>query len=109
LGKLIAYFSLGIGSMIICTVVATFFYEVPLRGSLLALLIVTSIFLITALGQGLLISSLSRDQFIASQAALTSAFLPAFMLSGFIFEIESMPKIIQGLSAIVTARYFVKA
>jgi ABC-2 type transport system permease protein len=107
LGKLIPYFIMGIGSMTICTFVATLFYGVPFRGSFPALLAATSVFLLAALGQGLLISSVSKDQFVASQIALMSAFLPAFMLSGFIFEIGSMPKPIQWLTHIFAVRYFV--
>jgi ABC-2 type transport system permease protein len=107
LGKLIPYFILGIGSMILCTLVATLIYGVPFRGSFIMLLIVTAVFLVGALGQGLLISTLAKDQFVAAQIALMTAFLPAFMLSGFIFEISSMPKPIQWLTSVFLARYFV--
>jgi ABC-2 type transport system permease protein len=107
LGKLIPYFIMGIGSMTICTLVATLFYGVPFRGSFFALLAATSIFLLGALGQGLLISAVSKDQFVASQIAIISGFLPALMLSGFIFEISSMPEPIQWLTHIFAARYFV--
>ncbi len=107
LGKLIPYFLLGLGSMFVCFAVATLLYHVPFRGSLLALVACTAIFLLAALGQGLLISSMARDQFVASQMALMSAFLPAFMLSGFIFEISAMPLPIQALSHVFAARYFV--
>lgn len=107
LGKLIPYFILGIGSMLICWLVATIFYQIPFRGSLPALLATTSIFLLGALGQGLFISSASKDQFVASQAAIVSAYLPAFMLSGFFFEISSMPWPIQILTHVFAARYYV--
>jgi ABC-2 type transport system permease protein len=107
LGKLIPYFLLGIGSMVVCLGVATWVYDVPFRGSFPALLAATAVFLTAALGQGLLISSLARDQFVASQMALMSAFLPAFMLSGFIFEISAMPEPIQLLTYLLAARYFV--
>ncbi len=109
LGKLIPYFLLGLGSMMICWLVATLFYGVPFRGSLLALFAATSVFLFGALGQGLLISAAAKDQFVASQAAIMSAFLPAFMLSGFIFEISAMPQPIQWLTYVFTARYYVTA
>lgn len=109
LGKLIPYYALGIGSMIVCLLVATLVYDVPFRGYFLALLAATTVFLLAALGQGLLISSVARDQFVASQMALMSAFLPAFILSGFIFEINSMPEPIQLLTYILAARYFVTA
>ncbi|UZJ36721.1 ABC transporter permease [Prosthecochloris sp. SCSIO W1103] len=107
LGKLIPYFLLGLGSMLLCTAIAVFWYEVPFRGGLLALIACTAVFLVAALGQGLLISSATKDQFVASQAAIISAFLPSFMLSGFIFEISAMPQPIQWLTHVVAARYFV--
>lgn len=107
LGKLIPYFLLGMGSMLLSTAIAVFWYDVPFRGSLFALTVSTSVFLIAALGQGLLISSATKDQFVASQAALMSAFLPALMLTGFIFEISAMPEPIQWLTHLVAARYFV--
>jgi ABC-2 type transport system permease protein len=107
MGKLAPYFVLGMGSMLLCTGVATLFYDVPFRGTLPALITVSSVFLVAALGQGLLISSVARDQFVASQMALMSAFLPAFMLSGFIYEISAMPTPIQALSHVIAARYLV--
>ena len=107
LGKLIPYFILGLGSMTVCWLVATLWYDVPFRGSFAALLAVGSVFLLTALGQGLLISSLAKNQFLASQIALMSAFLPAMMLSGFVFEIASMVAPVRGISYAVAARYFV--
>ena len=107
LGKLIPYFLLGLGSMLLCLAISYFWYEVPFRGGLLVLSLVTSVFLLAGLGQGMLISTVARDQFVASQGALMSAFLPAFMLSGFIFEISAMPQPIQWLTHIVAARYFV--
>lgn len=107
LGKLIPYFLLGLASMALCWCIGIFYYDVPFRGSFLALVVVTALFLLCALGQGLLISTVTKDQFLASQAAIISAYLPAFMLSGFIFEISSMPKPIQALTHIFAARYFV--
>ncbi len=107
LGKLIPYFILGLGSMTVCWLAATLWYDVPFRGSFVALLAVTSVFLLTALGQGLLISSLSKNQFLAAQIALLSAFLPAMMLSGFVFEIASMVAPVRGITYAVAARYFV--
>lgn len=106
-GKLVPYFVLGMASMAVCTAVAFFLYGIPFRGSLPALAIASAAFLLTALGQGFLISTLTRNQFLASQAALVTAFLPAFILSGFVFEIASMPWIIRQLAKIIPARYFV--
>jgi len=67
----------------------------------------SAVFLVPALGQGLLISALARNQFVAAQVALISGFLPALLLSGFLFEIDSMPLAIRALTHIVAARYFV--
>lgn len=107
IGKLVPYFVLGMASMAVCTAVAFFLYGIPYRGSLAALTVVSAAFLLTALGQGFLISTVTRNQFIASQAALVSAFLPAFILSGFVFEIASMPWIIRMVAQVIPARYFV--
>ena len=107
IGKLVPYFILGMASMAVCTAVAFFLYGIPFRGSLAALAVASAAFLLTALGQGFLISTVTRNQFIASQAALVSAFLPAFILSGFIFEIASMPWLIRVVAQVIPARYFV--
>jgi drug efflux transport system permease protein len=106
-GKLLPYFLLGLAAMALCTGVGVFLFGVPLRGSFLALLAISAAFLVPALGQGLLISSATKNQFVASQAALLSGFLPAFLLSGFIYEIGSMPKIIQLITYIIPARYLI--
>lgn len=109
IAKLIPYFILGMGSMLISTAFAIFVYGIPFRGSLLVLMFVTGAFLFTALSIGLLISTLSRNQFVASQAAIVASFLPAFILSGFIFEISSMPIIIRAITYFIPARYFVSS
>jgi len=107
LGKLIPYFLLGLISMTLCVLTAVFLFGVPFRGSVLALYALSSAFLLPALGQGLLISAATKNQFLASQLAMLSAFLPTFLLSGFLFEIGSMPRPIQWVSAIVPARYLI--
>jgi len=106
-GKLLPYFVLGLLATLVCAVAAVGLFGVPLRGSWLALLMLSSVFLVPALGQGLLISALARNQFVAAQVALISGFLPALLLSGFLFEIDSMPLVIRALTHIVAARYFV--
>lgn len=106
-GKLIPYFILGMGSMILCVIAAKILYHIPLRGSWLVLELVAACFLTTSLGLGLLISTATKNQFAAAQAAMVVAFLPAYILSGFIFEIASMPLPIQLLTYSVPARYFV--
>ena len=108
-GKLLPYFALGMLSTMAATALAIFVFDVPLRGSLAALLLLSAVFMLPALGQGLLISSLARNQFLAAQIALFSGFLPAFMLSGFLFEIDSMPAPIRAITWLVPARYFVSS
>ena len=108
-GKLILYFCLGMVSMAICAFVATVFYDLPFRGSWLALALVSTCFLLCSLGMGLLISLLSKIQLVSSQIAIIIGFLPAYILSGFLFEISSMPKWIQVLTYFLPARYFVQS
>ena len=107
LGKLIPYFFLGMGGMTLSVGMAVWLFQVPLRGSLAALFGASALFLIVALGMGLLISTAAKDQFVAGQIAIIATFLPAFILSGFIFDIGSMPAPIQGVTHIIAARYFV--
>ncbi|MFP4129713.1 MAG: ABC transporter permease [Halorhodospira sp.] len=106
-GKLLPYFLLGAGGMALSTLMALSLFEVPLRGSLLVLSGAAALFLLVALAMGLLISILAKDQFVAGQAAIVATFLPAFMLSGFIFDLSSMPWPIEGLTFAIAARYFV--
>ena len=107
LGKLIPYFAMGMGGMMMSTAMAVFLFDVPLLGSLLVLFGTAALFLLTALGMGLVISVLARSQFVAAMIAIITTFLPAFILSGFLFDIRSMPQFIQILTHIVAARYFV--
>ncbi len=109
LSKLLPYYVLGIVSLFLCVGVAALMMRVPFRGSLLILWLIGSLFLASSLGLGLLLSTVLRNQFVAAQAALNAAFLPAMMLSGFLFEIRSMPAVIQGVTYLVPARYFVTA
>lgn len=107
LGKLIPYFVLGTGGMALSVTMAVGLFDVPLRGSLWLLFFTSSLFLLVALGMGLLISVAARSQFVAGQVAIIVTFLPAFLLSGFIFDIGSMPDVVQWITRIVAARYFV--
>ncbi|MES1936959.1 ABC transporter permease [Salinisphaera hydrothermalis] len=107
LGKLLPYFALGLAATGVAASLAVFMFDVPLRGSWAVLLLLSSVFLVPALGQGLLISALARNQFVAAQIALMTGFLPAFLLSGFIYEIAGMPWPIRWLTCVVPARYFV--
>ena len=105
--KVVPYFALALLSMTMCAVLAITVFGVPFRGSPFALFVIASAFLFPALGQGLLISAATKNQFVASQVALLSAFLPTMLLSGFLFEIGSMPKPIQAITYLVPSRYLI--
>ncbi|HMA13106.1 MAG TPA: ABC transporter permease [Steroidobacteraceae bacterium] len=107
LGKLLPYFVLGMGGLALSVSMAIFLFEVPLRGSLWVLIAASALFLLTALGMGLLISTVARSQFVAGQIAIITTFMPAFLLSGFIFDIGSMPAVVQGITHLIAARYYV--
>jgi ABC-2 type transport system permease protein len=107
LGKLVPYFAIGILDLVLSVLVGVFIFEIPLRGSLLLLFAMSVIFLIGALSLGMLISIIAKNQLLASQLALVATMLPAFLLSGFIFPIDNMPVVIQGITHLVPARYFV--
>jgi len=106
-GKLVPYFLLGMGSMALSVATAVLLFGVPFRGSFALLTLVSAVFLLAALGQGLLISTVTRNQLVAAQVSILSAFLPAFYFSNFVFEIDSMPWALQLISYAVPARYFV--
>ncbi len=108
LGKLIPYYLLGMGGMLLSIAMAVFLFQVPLRGSLWVLLLSGTLFLSVALGMGLVISIAAKNQFVAGQVAIIVTFLPAFILSGFIFDIDSMPSTIQLFTYLIGARYFVE-
>jgi ABC-2 type transport system permease protein len=107
LGKLLPYYLMGMGGMALSVVMAVWLFDVPLRGSLWLLFATSSLFLLAALGMGLLISTVTKNQFVAGQVAIITTYLPAFILSGFIFDIGSMPGVVQAITHIVAARYFV--
>ncbi len=107
IGKTLPYFVLGMGGMGISVAMARWLFDVPLRGSFWILLLCAALFLLVALGMGLLISVVARNQFVAGMVAIVATFLPAFLLSGFLFDIDSMPLVVQGITHLVAARYFV--
>lgn len=109
LSKLFPYYCLGMIAMIVCVLFSVMVMHVPFRGSFWILLGISSLFLFSVLGIGLLVSTITRNQFNAAMVAINVAFLPAVMLSGFVFEINSMPAIIQLVTHIIPARYFVSA
>lgn len=107
LGKTIPYFVLGMIGFALCLLAARFLFEVPFRGSLVVLTGASMLYLLVALGIGLLISSAVKNQFIASQITLLVTFLPAVMLSGFLFDLRSMPVLVRYLTCFLPARYYV--
>ncbi|RTR06115.1 ABC transporter permease [Halomonas nitroreducens] len=106
-GKMLPYFVLGMGGMLLSVAMALWLFDVPLRGSFWALSAASALFMLVALGMGLLISTVARSQFVAGQLAIVVTFLPAFILSGFIFQIGSMPAFVQLITHLIPARYFV--
>ena len=107
LGKLVPYFAIGMLDMLLAVLMGRYLFHVPLRGNVALLFGMASIYLAGVLGLGLLISILTRSQLLASQFAMVLTFLPAFLLSGFIFAIPNMPRVVQLITHVVPARYFV--
>jgi ABC-2 type transport system permease protein len=107
LGKLAPYFALGVIDLILCVLAGRFLFDVPLHGSLLFLSFISLIYLMGALALGILISSRAKNQLLASQVAFTVTFLPAFLLSGFMFDIQNMPRVLQFITYLIPARYYI--
>jgi len=107
LGKMLAYFAVGIADTAIVVIAGIAVFRVPFRGSLLLLALSSCLYLFGALFWGIFISALVKTQLLAYQLALLSSFLPAFLLSGFVYAIETMPPAIQLITHIVPASYFV--
>jgi ABC-2 type transport system permease protein len=107
LGKMSAFFALGVIDTIVAVIVGVGIFRVPLRGNLLFLGFTSAVFLIGALCWGILISAVVRSQLFAYQLGALTSFLPAFLLSGFVFDIANMPRVIQIITYIFPARYFV--
>jgi ABC-2 type transport system permease protein len=105
--KILPYFALGMIGFVLCLLAGQFLFHVPLRGSLSLLFLSSMIYLLVALGIGLLVSTWVKSQFLASQLAMTLTFLPAMMLSGFIYDLRSMPTVIRGITYALPARYAV--
>jgi ABC-2 type transport system permease protein len=107
LGKTIPYFLLGMIGLALCIVSAKYLFHVPIRGTLPVLLAASALYVLVALGIGLLISSAVKNQLVASQLALLATFMPAVMLSGFLFDLRSMPAPIRLITYVLPARYYV--
>ncbi|MGL4944125.1 MAG: ABC transporter permease [Thermoguttaceae bacterium] len=109
IGKLVPYYVLGIVATAACVFISVFLFRVPFRGSIAAMFLISTAFLMASLALGFLISTLTKNQFLASMVAFMLAFLPNVMLSGAIFEIDAMPLPIRTLTYIFPARYYVSS
>jgi ABC-2 type transport system permease protein len=107
LGKIIPYFVLGMIGLILCLLAGKFLFLIPFRGSVWLLIATSSLYLLVALAAGLSISSATKSQFVASQITLVATFLPAFLLSGFLFDLRSVPTAVRVISYVLPARYYV--
>lgn len=108
IGKFIPYFAIGMIDLVISVVLGRFIFFVPLRGSLMQLAIMSALFLTGALSLGIFISTVAKNQLMASQMAILTSFLPTFLLSGFTYEIFNMPQWVQVITYFIPARYFIK-
>lgn len=109
IGKLLPYFGVALGQLLLILVVATWVFDVPIRGSLFLVFALSSLFLFAALSQGLLISVVAKNQQVATQAGAMSSMLPAMLLSGFALPIDNMPRVLQIVTNIVPARHYIHA
>jgi len=107
LGKLVPYFVIGMIDVVVCALIALYWFHVPFRGSFLTLLLSSAMFVIVVLSMGFFISVIAKNQLAASQIALLTTFLPAFLLSGFLYEIQQMPVVLQWITGALPARYYV--
>jgi len=107
LGKTLPYFAMGMIGLVLCVLAAKFLFDIPLRGSIWVLALTSMLYLLIALAIGLLISSTVKSQFVASQLTLVVTFLPAMMLSGFMFDLRSLPTAVRLITYALPARYFV--
>lgn len=108
LAKIIPCFGIGMIGLALCLLAARFLFDVPLYGSFIVLVIASMLYMLVALGIGLLISAVTKNQFLASQIALLASFLPAMMLSGFIFDLRNVPTAIRVIGNLLPATYFME-
>lgn len=108
LGKMAPYFVIGVADVLFSVAMGVWVFDVPLRGSFLFLLGVTAMFLVGGLSLGIMVSTIAKSQLVASQLAMVVTFLPAFLLSGFLYSIDNMPRFLQAVTHVVQARYFVE-
>lgn len=106
LGKLLPYLAIGLADVVVCTLLGVFLFDVPFRGSPVLLMVLSFFFLVGALGLGIFISVVAKSQVLATQIAMVATFLPAFLLSGFMFAIEVMPPVLRAITWLIPAKYF---
>ena len=107
--KLVPYFMVGLAGLTMCLLAGKFLFHVPIRGSLLLIILMSMLYLVVSLSLGLLISAATKSQFLASQISLIVSFLPALMLSGFIFDLRSVPAIVRAIGSVLPPTYYVEA
>lgn len=106
--KIIPYFCVGMLGLLLCLIAARLLFNVPLHGSLLVLILASMLYMFVSLGIGLLISAMTKSQFLASQLAILASFLPATMLSGFVFDLRNVPTAVQIVAQMLPATYFME-
>jgi ABC-2 type transport system permease protein len=106
LSKIIPYFAVGMLGLALCLLAARFLFAVPMVGSLFAVVLSSMLYLIVAVSLGLVISSVTRNQFLASQVALIATFMPSMMLSGFLFDLRNVPVAVRVIGHVLPATYF---
>lgn len=106
LGKLLPYVAIGVVDVLVVSVIGVLLFNVPFRGSAALLIPLSLAFIIGSLGLGMFISAVAKNQLLATQMALLTTFLPAFLLSGFMYAIDVMPRALQLITYLVPARYF---
>ncbi|TAM80358.1 MAG: ABC transporter permease [Acidobacteria bacterium] len=107
MGKLLPYFSIGLLDVLLAVLLGDLLFHVPLRGSVLLLFVSAAVFLAGSMALGVLISVIAKNQLMANQLAMVVTFLPSFLLSGFVYPISNMPTVIQWITNLVPARYFI--
>ena len=108
LSKIIPYFSVAMIGFALCLIVSKFLYKVPIHGSLIIIMLCSTLYLFAALGMGLIISSITKNQFLASQIALVASFLPTMMLTGFLYDLRSIPVFIRNIGRVLPATYYLE-
>src|SRR3990172_2931916 len=106
LGKMLPYIGIGLFDVFAVSAIGVLLFGVPLRGSPLLLMVLSIAFLVGALGMGMLISAVTRSQVLATQVAMVATYLPSFLLSGFMFDVKVMPRLLEWLTYLIPARYF---